>query len=686
MRKILLLGILLLTTSLSAFSSPEQLDSLRSQLNLQEVEVWGERATTAGGSLELPMVSEITRDEIVTMPVQSVADILKYSAHVDVRTRGASGAQADVSLRGGTFDQVIILLNGVNLTDAQTGHYSLNLPVSIDLIDRIEIRDNSINIITNSPPKVEYNNSSPKVGEVVNRPEGYETISQASLRLTAGMNALVNPAATFRLTREDWYLNTSAEYTRLDGYYAPAPSSKEQKALDNSDLKLANIFLQTGYKGLDIQLGAQYKDAGAGMFYGFGSQDQFDATRTGFAAARYARTWGRWGLDAAASYRANYDRYEWHRGQRLYGNFHFAQNTAASVKGSFASRIGKTTLGLDLRNENIHSTNLGDTINPDGQVPNVPDFPLSDVRVLDLVKGKNRLNLNYFVDQTFTWKSLSAGLLLNGNWNTMFGNNYSGSANISYHYGSGSFVFLTANRSLRMPTFTDLYYDAGNQLGNPNLQPEEAWTLTLGTKYETSFSQSDLFYLNADAYYRWGRNIIDWVYTPEDTKRPYHAQNHNQVDAAGMEATIAYKRDRWLRNIEVSYAYTWLDLDVNKTGSRYLDYLSHKLVARLEHDIWRFSSPSSLNHQPSSLGASWTLTWQKREGQFNTAEGQVADYQPVLLLDAQLFWQNPYVKVAVDCTNITNRHYYDYGGILQPGAWAKLTISAKLSTLARTLH
>ena len=645
MRKILLLGILLLTTSLSAFSSSEQLDSLRSQLNLQEVEVWGERATTAGGSLELPMVSEITREEIAALPVQSVADILKYSAHVGVRTRGASGAQADVSLRGGTFDQVVILLNGVNLTDAQTGHYSLNLPVSIDLIERIEIRDNSINIITRVPWTFDL------------RP------LTANLRLTAGMNGLVNPAATFRFRREDWYLNASAEYTRSDGYYAPAPSPKEQTALDNSDLRLANIFLQTGYKGLDLQLGAQYKDAGAGMFYGFGSQNQFDATRTGFASAHYAHSWqGMFELDAAASYRANYDHYWWHRGQTPGSNRHFTQNAGATVKGTADYNIeavwGTTSAGIDLRNENIRSTNLGDT---------------------------NRLNLNYFVEQTFTWKSLSAGLLLNGNWNTMFGNNYSGSANISYHYGSGSSVFLTANRSLRMPTFTDLYYDAGNQLGNPDLQPEEAWTLTLGTKYETSFSQSDLFYLNGDAYYRWGRNIIDWVYTPEDTRRPYHAQNHNQVDATGVDLTVGYKRDRWLRNIEVSYAYTWLDLDVNKSGSRYLDYLSHKLVARLEHDIFRFHT-SSYSHQTSTLGASWTLTWQKREGQYNTAEGEVASFTPVLLLDGQLFWEHPCVRVAVECTNLTNRHYYDYGGILQPGAWAKLTISANLSTLARSLN
>lgn len=686
MRRFFRETILFAAVSTAVFSvyaepSASSLDSLHNQLTLREVEVYANHASATATSTTFRIVDEITHDEIAALPVGAVADILKYSAGVDVRTRGAAGAQADISMRGGTFDQVLILLNGVNITDAQTGHYSLNLPVSVDLIERIEILQGTsalqfgpnafagaINIITRSPLTLDL------------RP------LTAGLRLTAGMNGLVNPAATVKLQRNDFYLNASAEYTRSDGYYAPAPSGKEQVALDNSDLKLANIYVQTGYKGLDVQLGAQYKDAGAGMFYGFGSQDQFDATRTAFGAAKYAHTWGRWELSADASYRANYDRYEWHRGQRLYGNFHFTQIAAAALKSSVSYQLGMTSAGLEIRNENIHSTNLGDTINPAGQVPNVPDFPLSEVRVLDLVKGKNRLNVNYFLEQTFLWNNLFAGLGMNGNWNNMFGNNFSGCANIGYQYAPKSSVYLNANRSLRMPTFTDLYYNAGNQLGNPDLKPEEAWILSLGTKYETRFSKADFFHVSADAYYRWGRNIIDWVYTPEDTKRPYHAQNHNRVNAAGCEVTVGYRRDKWLRNIEVSYAYTWLDLDLNKSGSRYLDYLSHKLVARFEHDLWRFSHPSSLSHHTSTLGASWTLTWQKREGQFNTAEGEVANYRPVLLLDGQIFWEHPYVKVAIDCTNLTNRHYYDYGGILQPGAWAKLTISAKLASLARGLH
>lgn len=629
-------------------------------LRLQEVLVVSSQAAIHSDAYRL--VSVLSHDDIADLPVQTVADVLRYLPGVDVRTRGANGGQADIAMRGGTFDQVLVMLNGVNLSDAHTGHYAMNLPVSVDLIERVEVLQGTsahlfglnayagaINIITRTPAR-----------------------ESATLRLTAGMNGLVNPALATRVAKGDWWLNASAEYNRSEGYQAPDASESEQEALRNTDLQLCNLYVQTGWRDLEFQAGVQWKDAGAGMFYG-SSLDQFDATRTAFGSAAYQHRWGRWSLRGQVAYRANYDRYEWHRGQRLYGNFHFSQNTSASLQGSYASRIGTTTLGLELRNENLHSTNLGDTVNPNGQVPNVQGFPLKDVRVLDLVRGKNRINLNYFAEQTFHWNSLNASVGVAGNWNDMFGANVSGGVNLGYQFLSKGSVYLNANRSLRLPTFTDLYYDAGNQLGNRDLKPEEAWMLSLGSKYEKDWEKAGRLTASADAYYRWGRNTIDWVYTPEDTRRPYHAENWQQVDVAGVEATIGYGLNDWLRHVSATYAYTWMDLDT-KAGSRYLDYLSHKFVFSLNHGI----APMRVQGERCMLGANWQLMYQQREGEYTNTDKQVVGYRPVWLLDAQLYWEHPMVRVAVDATNITNRHYYDYGGVLQPGAWVKLSLTCKL--------
>lgn len=646
------------------------------QLNLQEVLVVSHKAEVNSEAYRL--ITQVSQAEIEALPVQTVADILQYLPGVDVRTRGANGSQADISMRGGTFDQVLVLLNGVPLSDFHTGHYALNIPVSTEMIERVEVLQGTsanlhgafsgaINIVTKT--------TLPQPS-----PQGRE--HDLALKLTAGMNGLVNPeiAATLAIPNKNslpcgegrgGVINLSAEYSRAEGYYAPRPTEKEATACRNSDFQLANIYFQTRWRGLDVQAGAQWKDAGLGMGYGFGSQDQFDATRTAFASGRYEHRWGAWRLDAQAAYRANYDRYEWHRDQRLYGNFHFAQTASAALSAHYASRVGTTSFGVSVRNENMHSTNLGDTINPDGQVPNVADFPLSQVRVLDLVKGGNRFHTNYYAEQSFYYAGLSASIGINGTYNTQFGHHLGGGANIGYEFKKAGTVYVNANRSLRMPTFTDLYYNAGNQLGNMNLKPEEAWLLSIGYKGNISpfrglGGRGGSFSWSVDWYYRWGKNIIDWVYVPTDTKRPFHAENQQQVNATGLELSLAYRLNEWLRCVSVDYAYTYLDLDLKEAGSRYLDYLSHKLVIHLEHGIYK------------GLGASWTVRFQKREGQYNNAEGEVADYQPVWLLDGSVYWQNKYLRVSADCTNITNTRYYDYGGIQQPGAWAKISIKAKL--------
>ena len=79
-----------------------------------------------------------------------------------------------------------------------------------------------------------------------------------------------------------------------------------------------------------------------------------------------------------------------------------------------------------------------------------------------------------------------------------------------------------------------------------------------------------------------------------------------------------------------------------------------------------------------AIGATWSLRYQERLGQYNDAEGNVQAFQPVLLLDGTVYVELAHTRVAVECRNMTNRHYYDYGGILMPGAWAKLCITAHL--------
>ena len=74
-------------------------------------------------------------------PLQTLESALRLAPEVDVRERGGKGVQADISIRGGSFDQTMILLNGINFTDARTGHQSHALPVDLDCVSGIELID-----------------------------------------------------------------------------------------------------------------------------------------------------------------------------------------------------------------------------------------------------------------------------------------------------------------------------------------------------------------------------------------------------------------------------------------------------------------------------------------------------------------------------------------------------------------
>ena len=128
----------LLSTPVFATEMEQDTSDVKMQYDLDEIEVSAQR-TPALYSQVARIISVIESKEIEAAPAQSVQDLLEYVAGVDVRQRGAEGVQADVSVRGGTFDQTLILLNGINITDPQTGHHNLNLPVSLAQIERIEV-------------------------------------------------------------------------------------------------------------------------------------------------------------------------------------------------------------------------------------------------------------------------------------------------------------------------------------------------------------------------------------------------------------------------------------------------------------------------------------------------------------------------------------------------------------------
>lgn len=634
--------LLFLVLACFALHAQAQMDTVY-VYGLDEVSVTGTQIKVASDALRV--VSVLPKEEIATLPVTSVADLLDYLPGIDVRTRGANGVQADISMRGGTFDQVLVMLNGVNLTDPHTGHHSLNIPIDLDMVDRIEVlQGTSISAFGLSA-----------FSGAINIITGNGNVSEVRAKVEGGDHGFFSPSVSVHQNVGNWKLTGAASYNQSTGYMA------------NTDYKYGNLHLQAIYADdkvgrFNIQLGGQLKGFGSNGFYSLKYPDQYEATKalTGAVVWEYQFE-APLTLEASLFTRAHYDRFElfregvvefpsWYTNH----NYHVSNVSGANAKLNYHSKIGRTTVGLEVRNEHILSNVLGDSLTSTHYIP----FTNKE---MEFTVGKNRFNVNYFAEQSLLYKNLSASVGVAGNYNTMFNNNFSFGANIGYSFSGGN-VFAGVNRSLRLPTFTDLYYKSATQIANPELKPESSMTVELGARYAING-----FHTALNVYYRMGQNIIDWVKAPEEEK--WRSMNHTAVNALGGEFTVGYRGGYWLKNIEATYAYCHLDKDAGELMSKYaLDYLKHKLTFTLSHGIYR------------GFGAEWQLAFQSRNGEFTDVEGAQQTYKPVLLLDGKVYWQHKNINVYASATNLTNRKYYDYGGILQPGIWAKAGIAITINT------
>ena len=224
------------------------------EVTLGDLEITGSLAPLTTGQ-GVRVVTVLTRDEIQAAPVQSVNDLLKLVTGVDVRQRGPIGAQTDVGIRGGTQEQITILLNGINICDPQTGHNTMDLPCNVADIVRIEVLEGpagrvygtqslmgAINIVTSLPTAAA---------------QGQQ--DHVQLALEGGSFGYLSAAASVSLSsprggRE----GVSASYTRSDGY------SRSKGGQLNSDYSGVKAFYQGSSQAGDVRLNWHASATGAG--------------------------------------------------------------------------------------------------------------------------------------------------------------------------------------------------------------------------------------------------------------------------------------------------------------------------------------------------------------------------------------------------------------------------------------
>ena len=612
---------------------------------MDEVSVTGTRAPLTV-SQQARMVTVLSREDIQAAPVQSVNDLLKYAVGVDVRQKGPIGALTDVSIRGGNSEQVTILLNGINICDAQTGHNAFDFPVDISEIERIEILEGpaarvygtssllgAINIVTQTPPQSSLS------AHVEGGSYGY---------LSAGMRA--------NLSKGKWNNQLSGSYTRSDGYL------RNKAGKLNADYRTGKAFYQGNYTDNDVRVqwhaGMSIKDFGSNTFYSTKYDDQFEHTFKTFTAIQAENLQGCFHIRPAIYWNRSMDRFELFRNaaNKYPFNYHRTDVYGVNLNTYFDWKLGRTAVGAEIRNEDLVSGNLGEPLAKPKHIHGTDR---------DYTVGLNRTNIQFVFEHNLILDrfTLSAGLIAVKNTQADMHMRVYPGVDASYRIGQAWKLYASYNTSLRMPSVTELFYSVGGHKADKHLKPEELSALETGIKYETKGVTA-----KASLYWNHHKNLIDWINdgTLDANGAPlWKSVNFGTINDFGAEMALDFNllqlipSQRFFKKFGVAYSYINQD-KTEQAGivSKYaLEYLKNKVVSNLQMNLWR------------NLDLGLNYRFQHRMGSYLDVNNQRHKYRSYGVMDARLSWNDKSWTAYLEANNLFGTHYLDYGNVPQPGTW-----------------
>ncbi|MPL66713.1 Vitamin B12 transporter BtuB [bioreactor metagenome] len=595
--------------------------------NLDEVVIWASADEPVNQVAKI--ITTITREEIGRLRPQSIQDLLSYAASVDIQTRGSHGVQADVSIRGGSFDQSAILLNGINISNPQTGHYSFDIPINISDIERIEI--------LHSPSAIVYGASAFSGGINIITKKNID--KELSAKVEGGSYGLFagEIGGAYRIKNVDNRL--SMGYKQSDGY------------IENSDYRIFNLLygsrVNLKENKIDIQLGYNKKNYGANTFYSAAYPNQYDNTSSVLTSVK-----GEFGSKLkflpSIYWNRHYDRFE------LIKNSGKSNNHRSDVLGSnlnmqYHSKLGLTNFGLELRNESILSNVLG---------------LMMSSPIGDYTKKDNRLNLSYMLQHNIKYKGFTMAMGVLGFENTAFKQAFKlyPSLSVDYKINNNINVFSSYSQSSRLPTFTDLYYTTKTHIGNTDLKQEESESVELGSKYRNRY-----FLSYVSGFWLGGKNMIDWVKKNPDDK--WESKNITQISKFGLEVGVKLFLNeiisslKYPTTLKIDYSRMHQEVIKNEYISNYaLNYLRDKLTAQLYLPLYK-----------DKLSTTVSFRYQKRMGQYLKYEdlkpAQKEDYPAFTTMDISINYNLKNFNIYCNMNNIFNTKYFDLGNVPQPGFW-----------------
>lgn len=532
--------------------------------SLQEVVVSSSR-------IDLPFsensrtIQIVTSEDIKKLGVTNVADALQQIAGIDVRRQGVNGMQADLYIRGGGFDQTLLLIDGIKVDDPQTGHHTLNLALPIEVIQRIEI-------VKGPAARIFGQNAFSGAINIVTKSASNNTLIT---KLQAGSYDQFLAEVTGAINMENSSHLVHFSKNISNGYR------------ENTDFDNQNMFVKSQFNKnrVPINFIASYSERkfGANGFYSIPTAtQQYEETQASLVGFSTEIKKGNFIWKPRIYWRRNEDEYIYIRkNPAVYRNLHITNKVAAELNGSYNSSAGITGFGIEFSKYYIGSNRLGDNQREIASLFLEHRFQFFNNK-FDVTPG---LAASYFSD---------------------FDNSLFPGIDLGFQIKEGLKVYGNVGYTYRVPTYTDLYYVGPQATGNPNLQPENALAQELGIRWNTYQIDFSITGFNRDS-----NDLIDYVrLTPSDVV--FTPQNIQDVNTKGFETQIDYKFKVKDLNQKINLGYTFIEDEIKQTTaveSRYsINSLKHQIVGSYQmHWFKNFTNSIAYRYLQRTSGMSYNV-------------------------------------------------------------------------------
>jgi iron complex outermembrane receptor protein len=620
----LLLAGLLCSLSISVLAQNTQLSDVvvtASMLPQQEKETGRNIVSIKGSSLQ-------------NLPISSIDELLKYLPGIETQQRGPAGTQSNIIIRGGTFQQVLVIIDGIRINDPLTGHFNSYIPLHPEDINRIEIIKGAASAIYGSDA----------IGGVVNIiTNGLQQKNNHKLSVGSKWGSYNSRSNNFwwGAQKEKWKLSVSSQQNKADG-----ENLRGTTGYYNNSFYAANFnYAFTSNWKLHVLYANDSRDFNAQNFYTtFKSDTASEIVKSNWTQMGLSKQYTHKIVKFDVAYKNLSDRFRFNPA----GSFNENKTSLFVAQGSVQFTRNpnhQIVTGAQWIHKKIRSNDRGNH-----ELAHGAAFLIATHKLPKNIFINESLRIDW--DQSYGWIIIPQ---VNGSW-------VNGNLTTRASVGKG----------VRDADFTERYNNynksivTGGSIGNPFLQAEKSWSYELGADYRMGSN----FKWGATAFLRDQNNLIDWTPTPYPmmprqsnlviTGSYSLATNVSSVKTKGIETDLTYNK-KWGEDYELnlSTGLVWLSsTSPNKTPSFYIS--SHARFLWNEQIVFR------ANNLQLAINSVYKIRNVQTASAINAALS--TNY---FLVNSKFSYLTSKRKgnVFLEITNLTNAPYSDLLGAIMPSRW-----------------